>query len=283
MKKENLFSENKVKKSTIKYFVISFVAFIIVLGTCSLALFMKSIDYDISNLVDNTSTTTTNRAEENATNTTSVNELTGKSKLLFIVKNVNGVDFAFVVVTDFDSKTMAVKCFDGEENFSYQNKMLKLSSIYNMHFEQGVKNALLENYKIEIDKYIVFSEEEWKDVLSLFKGFTINVIKDITYKSHDFNLNLSKGVQDVSPDLAYKYLKISNNSTREKVICDIIKSVLVPQYVEKSQELFTSFVNLSDTDISIVDYSNSIEKLEIYCYASDKFYPNVMIAGEVNE
>jgi hypothetical protein len=236
---------------------------------------MNSLDYDFSNLIDNQSTTTTTPVEETEKQY-SISELTGKTNILFMVENDKSLDFAFFVATDLDNKTMSVKCIDGSENFNYQNKELKLSSIYESDFETGIKTIVLDEFGVSIDKYIVFYDGQFEEALSLFDGFSINVKNDVEYKSHKFNLNLSKGVQDISSDLTYKYLQISDNITRESIICDVIKSVLVEKYITDSEKLFTSFVNLCDTDISIVDYSESIEMLEIYCKASDKFHPVIM-------
>ena len=280
MKNKELFSENKIKKSTIKYFIISFSVFIVILAVCSVVLFMHSLDYDISNLLDSSSTTTTAPVDENVSNVHSVNDLTGKSDLLFIVENIDGVDFICTVSTDFDNKSMQVLCVDGSENLSYEGKILKISSIYIEDNVPGVKKMLIDNYGITIDKYVIFDSDGLKEMLSMFDGFSVNVIENVNYKSNDFNLALSSGIQELSPDMTYKYLQISENKIRESIICDIIKSVLVADYVEDSEKLFTSFVNLCETDISVIDYSETVDRLSAYCYANDKFYPEVYNKGD---
>ncbi len=280
MKNKNLFIENKVKKSTIKYFIISFAVFILLLAGCSVILFMHSLDYDLSNLVENSSITTTEVSQEE-TVTYSVNNLNGKSNFLFIVEEQDGVDFLCVVSTDFDNKSMKVKCIDGSENVLYNDKTLRISSIYSTDYEQGIKKFLIDDYGINVDKYVIFDKKQFKDVLSLFDGFTINVKESVDYKSQEFKLTLSSGVQELSSDMTYKYLQISDNQTREGIICNIIRSVLVEKYVNDSEDLFTSFVNSCETDISVIDYSNSVETLKIYCYADDKFYPEVMEKSDV--
>lgn len=280
MKNKELFSENKIKKSTIKYFIISFSVFIVLLAVCSVVLFMHSLDFDISNLVDSSSTTTTEPVDENVSNVHSVNDLTGKSDLLFIVENIDGVDFICTVSTDFDNKSMQVLCVDGSENLSYEGKKLKISSIYIEDNVPGVKKMLVDNYGITIDKYVILDSDGLKEMLSMFNGFSVNVIENVNYKSHDFNLTLSSGVQELSSDMTYKYLQISENKIRESIICDIIKSVLVADYVEDSEKLFTSFVNLCETDISVIDYSETVDRLSEYCYAEDKFYPEVYNKGD---
>ena len=44
-----------------------------------------------------------------------------------------------------------------------------------------------------------------------------------------------------------------------------------PEYVDNAYALFKEFVNSSKTNISVIDYSESIESLKIYCYAEDRF------------
>lgn len=280
MNNKNLFSENKVKKSTIKYFVISFSIFIVLIAVCSVVLLMHSLDYDIDNLVDNSTTTTTGVSDETDNNIYSVNELTGKSNLLFIVENEEkSVDFLCVVSTDFDNKSMIVNCIDGNSKMQYNGLNSTVNSIYSKDYEIGIKKALYDS-GFSIDKYIIFNQNQLEDVLSIFNGFSINVQSAVNYKSHDFNLILEAGIQELSPDLTYKYLKISDVSTREKILCDIIKSVLTADYADDSEKLFTSFVNLCKTDISVIDYSETIDRLTAYCYADDKFYPEVYVEGD---
>lgn len=280
MKDKNLFIENKAKKSTIKYFVISFAVFILLLAGCSVILFMHSLDYDISNLVENSSTTTTEATQGEETPNYSVNNLNGKSNILFIVEEQDGVDFLCVVSTDFDNKSMKVKCIDGGENVLYNSKTLRISSIYSTDYERGIKKFLLDVYGINVDKFVIFDKKQFKDVLNLFDGFTVDVKNDVDFKSQDFKLSLSSGIQELSPDMTYKYLQISDNNTRESIICNIIRSVLVEEYVNDSEDLFTSFVNSCKTDISVIDYSDSVETLKTYCYADDKFYPEIMKKGD---
>ena len=280
MKNRELFSEKNRKNYKMKYFIISFSLFIVLLAICSVVLFMYSLDFDISNLIGSTTTTTAAPADEEITNNYSVNELNGKSNLLFIIEDIDGIDFVCVVSTNFDNKSMIVKCVDGSENLSYKNRTLKIDSVYLEDNVVGVKKALADNYNFLVDKYIILDKESLKNVLSLFDGFSVNVLKDVNHKSYDFNLTLTKGKQELSPDMTYRYLQISDNNTRESIICDIIKSVLVAPYAEKSENLFTSFVNSCETDISVIDYAESAERLYIYCYANDKFYPETYNKGD---
>ena len=280
MKDKNIF-ENKIKSSTIKYVIISFSVFVLLLSVFSVVLLMHSLDYDINNLLNSTVSATENIDETvSDTEEFSVKDLTGKSRLLFAVKDGNMINFAFVVLTDFDNESMKVKCLDGNTTMYNDGHTRTLSEIYASDYELGLKSAIHDNLGIQIDKYVVFNQNDLKDVLSLFEGFSVDVKEEVNYKSFDFNLTLQKGRQDLSPDLTYKYLIVSNNEVRENILCNVISSVLSREYVENSEKLFISFVNLSKTDISIIDYSESIKNIETYCYADNKFYPEVWEKGD---
>lgn len=277
MKNKNLFSENKTKNTKFKYFIISFSVFIVLLAVCSVLIFMSSLDFDITNLIDSSSTTTTTQAAEEEITEYSVNDLTGKSNLLFIVEaEGQGIDFLFSVATDFDAKTMKVTYFNGDENIDYNNKLLKISSIYNEGHETAIKDALNKSFGIVTDKHMIFTQSQFKSVLSLFDGFTVNVLEDVTYKSYSFNLSLEKGTQALSSDMTFNYLSISDDATRKSILCDIITGVLKPDYADRSQKLFTEVVNSCETDISVIDYSNKADVLKAYCYANDKFTPQIV-------
>ena len=107
--------------------------------------------------------------------------------------------------------------------------------------------------------------------LALFNGITVNIEDDINFKSTDFSLELSKGKQEISGEKALNYFMICEN--KEKVLCDIIESVLDGEHVDDAENLFKRFANLSKTDISVIDFYDSLEILKTYCYAEDKFFP----------
>ena len=73
---------------------------------------------------------------------------------------------------------------------------------------------------------------------------------------------------------------ICDNENKEQVLCDIITSVLNAEYIDESENLFKRFANLSQTDISVIDFFDSLEKLKTYCYADDRFLPQPFADGE---
>ena len=119
--------------------------------------------------------------------------------------------------------------------------------------------------------------------LSSFNGITVNVTENVNYKSAEFNLELSRGKQELSGEKALNYLMICKDENKERVLCEIISSVLMPEYVDKSERLFKRFANESKTNISVIDFADSLNTLKTYCYSDDKFTPVPFYKEVVNE
>lgn len=273
-KNKNLFEKSSSKNGSFKYFIIAFGAFVLVLGLASAFLFMYSIDFDFNNFVDKPEEEIAEPAESTTDPVYSVNSLVGKSTVLFVcADSKEAFDFAFAVECDFDSKAMVVKCVDASSKITLNGNSLTCAEIYKNHSINELKSAFDKSFAINVDKYFICDRAGAKEILSLFEGITINVAENIDYDSNGISLELNKGKQTVSGAYALNYLLISDNSTREQIVCDIINSVLIPQYTDNSQNLFTDFVNAGETDISVIDYSESIESIKIYANAEDKFLP----------
>lgn len=275
---KGIFPNEAKTNNKLKPFIIAFAVFIIILSVCSMFLFMYSLDFDINNLVESTTV-----QEETVTQEPepvySVESLSGNSNVMFIITdNDDKVQSVFCSLVDFDNKTFKVKQVNGDAQYLYGKSYKSINGIYTEFSEVGVAEFFLEKWSISVDKYAVFKMSDFRKFLSSFNGITVNVSENVNYKSSDFNLELSKGKQELSGEKALNYLMICDD--KEQVLCDIVASVLKADYMEKSESLFKKFANLSKTDISVIDFFDSVKTLETYCYADDKFLPEPFADGE---
>ncbi len=259
--------DKKVSSKSLKYFIIAFAVMLLILSVVSVFLFMRSIDYNFDNLTGETTQETETLAEIYAEKFY-VSSLTGKSKILFVCEsNDDALNFACVIDTDFEQGYIKVKSYDKDDEFLGK----KLFSYYEEKSVDGLKEA----FGFNIDKYVICNQKQLQDILSLFENIYISVNSPVDYRSQDFNLQLKEGKQILSDDYIAKYLIVSDNATRSQIMCDILNSILVAEYTENSQKLFTAFVNNCETDISVIDYSEKIDELIIYSKAEDKFLVSV--------
>ncbi len=277
---KGIFPNETKTNNKIKPFIITFAVFIVVLSVCSIVLFMYSLDFDINNLVEST-TVPEETTTQDVKPVFSVESLSGKANVMFIITDGDdNVESVFCTLMDFDNKAFKVKQVDGDAQYLYGETYKSLNGIYADFAESGLQNFFSENWNINADKYAVFKMNDLRRFLSLYNGITVNVTENVNYKSSDFNIELPKGKQEISGEKALNYLMVCDDKDKEKVICDIIESVLKTEYMENSENLFKKFVNLSNTNISVIDFFDSLKTLETYCYADDKFLPEPYTEGE---
>lgn len=277
---KGIFPNEAKTNSKLKTFIIAFAVFIVVLSVCSIVLFMHSLDFDINNLVESTTVPEEITTEE-VKPVYSVESLTGKSNIMFIITDNNDiVNSVFCTLVDFDNKTFKVKQVNGDAQYLYGKSYTSLDGIYSDFSESGLAEFFSAKWNIKVDKYAVFKMPDLRKFLSSYNGITVDVTEDINYKSNDFNLELEKGRQELSGEKVLNYLIICDNKNKENVICDIITSVLNAEHIEDAESLFKKFVNLSKTDISVIDFFDSLETVKTYCYADDKFLPQSFADGE---
>lgn len=275
---KGIFPNEAKTNNKLKPFIIAFAVFIIILSVCSMFLFMYSLDFDINNLVEST-TVQEETVTEEPEPVYSVDSLSGNSNVMFIITdNDDKIQSVFCTLVDFDNKTFKVKQVNGDAQYLYGKTYKSINGIYTEFSEVGVAEFFSEKWSISVDKYAVFKMSDLRKFLSSFNGITVNVSENVNYKSSDFNLELSKGKQELSGEKALNYLMICDD--KEQVLCDIVASVLKADYMEKSESLFKKFANLSKTDISVIDFFDSVKTLETYCYADDKFLPEPFADGE---
>ncbi len=274
------FSNRTKINGTTKNFIIAFAVFVLILGVGSAVLFMYSLDFDLSNLVE-TTTEANETTTEPVSEVYSVNSLTGKSNIMFVVLNdKNNVEFVCCSLIDFDNKSFKVQQLAGDTQVGFGKTYKSVNGVYKESGEVGLKSLLKDHYKIEIDKYAVFKRSDLKKFLTTFGGITVNVPENINYTSSDFDIELDKGTQSLSAEKTINYLFACDGIQREKALCDVFTSILTKENVVKADSLFKKFVNACETDISVIDFSNSVKTLEIYCSADDKFMPVSYSDGE---
>ena len=203
---------------------------------------------------------------------------------MFLITDEQGkVQSVFCTLMDFDNKSFKVKQVDGDAQFLFGENFMSINSIYSENGFDGLNKYFRDNWGFTTDKYAIFTNSSFRKFLSAFNGISITVTEDIDYKSSAFNLELEKGYQSLSGEKILNYLMICKDENKERVLCEIISSVLLPEYVDNSDRLFKRFANESKTNISVIDFSDSFNTLKTYCYSDDKFTPVPFYKEVVNE
>jgi anionic cell wall polymer biosynthesis LytR-Cps2A-Psr (LCP) family protein len=283
MENKNVFSQENKTDKKLKPFIIAFGIFIIVLAVFSVVLFMYSLDFDINNLIESTTEIEETTTEE-IRDVYSVENLSGRSDVMFIITDDNDrVQTVFCTLVDFDNQTFKVKQFDGDAQYLFDENYMSINYIYSQLGVDGLNKYFNDKWGFSTDKYAIFTMNSFRKFLSSFNGIFVTVTENVNYESSSFNLELDKGYQSLSGEKAMNYFMICKDENKEKVLCEIISSVLLPEYSDNADKLFKKFANSSKTDISVIDFSDSYNTLETYCHSDDKFTPVPYYVEETNE
>lgn len=127
----------------------------------------------------------------------------------------------------------------------------------------------LEEFTDEtIEGYIGSDEKSFKAMINYFGGVDVTVPEQIEYRGDDFTLILVKGRQNLKADSLFKYLRYLNTlgprgkNLQSVALADILGDIFNPSNIGKSEKYFSKLSNTVETDLSIVDYSESEEGIK---------------------
>ncbi len=269
-KKLNYSMKNSEKSKRFKTFIISFVAFIIVLGTISLLMFMKSLNFNLKNMLPSSGEST---SAEESVQSELTQKYSGGISVAVLCGNTDGdLSFAFLVKSDYEKMTADTVYVPITLTASYGG----VTSTLNDHFKyRGAESYVhaLEDYSgLDIDKYIFVNEVQFKNFMAKFEDVTVDVPQAINAASSG-GLNLNKGPQNLTSDLLLKYIKYADNIEKTKAFCNMLSVVFDSKNVDGLESLFSYLANNSQTDISIIDFSREKEKIAAFMTAKGEFVP----------
>lgn len=280
--------KNKKRKTTA--LICLFIVFVIFLGSVSTFLLWRSLNYDFNNIFvksDEESTTSVPTTEK----TDSI-VLQGDALFLVAVTSDDGKEARFVNLIDVNlaEKTVRVIPFDHTEK-SKQHK----TTYAKVLLENGVKElvvAVENDRRVNIDRYVLFTDTGYKSVFRALGDVTIRVNKDIEYDTPDMFLELKRGDNTIAPEKVFKYMKYICETEKGYECSRLNAAVIVSSFeafynIEKfnsADALFSKLINFCKSDISIVDYTENKDKIEYLIPKTSKEKLKVYVSEkEIND
>ena len=268
--KLNYSRKNTEKSKKFRSFIISFIAFVIVLGAISLLMFMKSLNFNLKNLLPSSEEST---SENTLQQSTPGQNLTGGISVAVLCGNTDGdLSFAFLIKSDYEKMKAEVVYIPITLTASYSG----VTSSLNDHFKNSGVDSYVQAFEdysgIDIDKYIFVNEVQFKNFMAKFKDVTVDIPQDIN-GGNSVGLILNKGPQNLTSDLLLKYIKYADNFEKTKAFCNMLSVVFEQKNSESLDKLFSYLANNSQTDISIIDFTDEKENINAFMSAQGEFIP----------
>ncbi|MPM52880.1 hypothetical protein SDC9_99644 [bioreactor metagenome] len=128
-------------------------------------------------------------------------------------------------------------------------------------------NAILG---MPVDKYIGATQNNILNALSNFDNITVDIEKTVTLTRKNEKITFESGTRFLTSEDAMKYLTYSGweNQTdklnaQATIIMAMFKQYINTSSIENRMSLFSNFINLIETNISIVDFKSYTNALKI--------------------
>ncbi len=242
-------SEKQAEQKKMRSFIIAFASFVVILGTISVFVFMKSVDFNLNNLVQST---TDSAASTFDSTVASSADLSGRAGILLVFTDDSG---SLISVSALDCN-MDIKCISVVQlpaDTSVSSGSLK--DIYQKGGAAALEKPISDLSGLSFTKYIKMSQSQLKKVISKIGEVTVRIPSDINYKGADFSLLLDAGDQNLTSDLFCKYFLYADNSGRRDAAVSLLNTLMTAKNIPSQDTLFNFIMNNTDTDISVVDYS----------------------------
>ncbi|HZJ77638.1 MAG TPA: LCP family protein [Clostridia bacterium] len=260
-------TEKSRKASQTKRFFLGFLLIVVVFGSISALYFLKSINFDVSTFFGNANDDTTTQDEQE---TTPFKLYETKYFLVYCTDSTaDDLYFTAIVKADLNKHSFTVCTLSQNERVTVAQTNASLIEHYKSAGAIRLVQAIEELAGIEIDRYIGSTESNFKKAINEMGSLAVTIDKRIDFKNEDFMLSLIEGEQGLKGDTLLKYLRYFSLSGdngldgQANIFCLMLEQYISPKNVKNGESLFGKLINYVDSNISILDYTNSTEYLEI--------------------
>lgn len=275
--KLNFASERQTRAKRLRAFVISFVAFILVFGTVSVLVFMKSLDFNLDNLIRQPQDST-----EQSTDTTQAPTIAAapvNATTLFVCYGDDDVILQLsLVCTDAEENSIMVATLDPFTSVTVNSTGNTFQGWFQTTGINGLLQAVETNTQLKIDRYIKQSESNLKKVITKVGDITVDIPQAISYRGTDFSLFLESGQQKLTGDLFIKYLQYAGTEEQANAVCALLRQTLQSFTEENLDTMFNYIFNLSESNFSVMDYADTNGLVRVYLSMRGKIEPATLEA-----
>ena len=261
--KLNFASERQTRAKRLRAFVISFVAFILVFGTVSILVFMKSLDFNLDNLIRQPQDST-----EQSTDTTQAPTIAAAPvnvTTLFVCYGDDDVILQLsLVCTNAEENRIMVATLDPFTSVTVNSTGNTFQGWFQTTGINGLLQAVETNTQLKIDRYIKQSESNLKKVITKVGDITVDIPQAISYRGTDFSLFLESGQQKLTGDLFIKYLQYAGTEEQANAVCALLRQTLQSFTEENLDTMFNYIFNLSESNFSVMDYADTNGLVRVY-------------------
>ena len=265
--KNNMFSNGRQSSDKgFRKFSIAFAIGVLVILLVSCLAILSKYDFDIRTAMGGDSVTETQTVADRPTEWSSEAEKT----YFFYCADSETKRLRFAWLVKFKLPEAEVKICALTPDTLLAGGTETLESMLAKSGAGGTVKMLEELMGSSIEGYIGSDDESFKAMINYFGGADVNVPEQIEYRGDDFTVILVKGRQNLKADSLFKYLRYLNvlgprgKNLQSTVLAEILEDIFESSNIGKCEKYFSKLSNTVETDLSIVDYSESEEGIKAF-------------------
>lgn len=282
----NLGSGKNKRKNKKALFIIAFLCFALVLGSVSLLLLWKSLNFDFNNIFGMTEKSS--EAEISVSNSQKAYE--GVYVFGVAVTDDDSKELLFSQLISVDLKERTVRVVPVETSTVLKSGKTVSETVI-AEGASAFKSAMGELCGESVSRYCIFTESDYKAIFREMGEITVTVSEDIKYDTDDMFLELSKGENKLTAEKTYKYMKYlcgeaSNEAAAEgcaQITVAAFKAFYTQNNLRSANSLFEELINYCKTDISIVDFIEASDALQYLAPSSANDEVKAFVSKTVRE
>ena len=250
------FSKNNKEKSAEQRFLIAALALIVVFTFIFVVFVGVKNDFSAKEFFkpDNIETTHAFKDEQQ------LPSVSGKSNFISVVSEDENLLFVSLVQVDLDSVSYKVSNLKAQTVCDGK----PLSDIFKDGGVQNVQNAVESLLDIKFDYYIHLEKAKYNEFFNEMGRVNYPVLSEIKFRDNEspvpYSARFKAGEQKLDGsqiiNLTRYYLEEENNTeAANELMLVCLSQQINPENLKKSDELFSLFMELSETNITIRDFS----------------------------
>ena len=167
------------------------------------------------------------------------------------------VRFAGIVTADMDGRTLSIQGLDTAASIDVSGCTGNFEAQLNYG---GIAQLVLAAEKLsgkKVNKYVTSTDSDFRSAINYVGGVEINVEKAIDIRRPDLTAVIGAGKQTMTGDTLLKYIRCFEGQPikQAEIIAAAIEQKLTVSYLDKADRYYEKIINLTDSDISVVDFS----------------------------
>lgn len=200
-------------------------------------------------------------------------EISGKTNFLIFETDEMNETIHYIYLLEADKDTLAYKVCSLSPDTKIGTQSIR--EIFSLGGGASLQTKMTEYFGFEIDYYAQFTTNNFVEFINDFGSFIYPSNEEIKFSGGSgddtYTIHIKEGEQtidgkELSNLLRYYSLDKPNFERSNEIILYALTNLFNPENYEDTQALFRLFISSASTNITVRDFENGKDAIQVFCY-----------------